>query len=105
MTERKFEFTDAKGGVAFTVRCVTRSARTEAAGIQEDGTIKVRLQASPAGSPEANQELVTFLAATLSVNESQIEIVAGLEGRDKLVSVEGITQADIQAKISQFQEE
>ncbi|RMG76065.1 MAG: DUF167 domain-containing protein [Chloroflexi bacterium] len=105
MTERKFEITDAKGGVAFTVRCVTRSARTEAAGIQEDGTIKVRLQASPAGSPEANQELIRFLASVLGVEESHIEIVAGADGRDKLVSVEGITTDDVNDKISQFQEE
>lgn len=88
---REFRITDAKGGAAFTVRCVTRAERTEAVAIQDDGLLKVRLQASPAGAPEANAELIGFLAQILDVSSNKIEIVAGQDGRDKLVSIEGIT--------------
>ncbi|MFN8376510.1 MAG: DUF167 domain-containing protein [Anaerolineae bacterium] len=98
--KRKFEITDAKGGAAFTVRVVTRSANTELAGIQEDGALKIRLVASPAGDPAANKELVDFLAGHLGVAAAKIEIVAGANGRDKLVSVEGVSTADVEAKLN-----
>lgn len=97
--KRKFEITDAKGGAAFTVRIVTRSVNTEVAGVQEDGTLKIRLQASPAGDPAANKELVEFLAERLGVEREKIEIVAGVNGREKVIAVEGITTADVESKL------
>ncbi|HEX2620228.1 MAG TPA: DUF167 domain-containing protein, partial [Phototrophicaceae bacterium] len=96
---RKFEITDAKGGAAFTVRVVTRATQTELAGLQEDGILKVRLVNSPAGDPKANEELVNFLASQLGVARGKIEIVAGAEGRDKLISVEGITTFDVETRL------
>jgi uncharacterized protein (TIGR00251 family) len=95
--DREFKITDAKGGIAFTVRVVTKAATTELAGIQEDGTLKIRLVASPAGDPAANQELVEFLARELNVSPKKIEIVAGQNGREKLVSVEGLSTDDVEA--------
>ena len=52
---RRFEITDARGGAALTVRVVTQAERTEIAGVQDDGVLKIRLIASPAGAPAANQ--------------------------------------------------
>lgn len=98
--DRKFEITDAKGGAAFSVRVVTRATATEIAGLNEDGVLKVRLMASPAGDASANKELVDYLAQRLDVAKDRIEIVAGADGRDKLVSVEGITTAEVEAKLS-----
>ena len=95
---RKFEITDAKGGAAFTVRVVTRSETSELVGIQEDGMLKVRLKAPSAGDQAANEELVSLLAAELGVGANKIEIVAGAGARDKLVSVEGISTADVEAR-------
>lgn len=100
---RKFEITDAKGGAAFTVRVVTRAASAELVGLQEDGSLKIRLQASPAGAPAANEELVGLLAAHLEVDRNQIEIVAGLDGRDKLVSVEGISTHAVEEKLGKLE--
>lgn len=97
---RKFIFTSAKGGAAFTVRVVTRSAATEMVGIQEDGSLKVRLMASPAGDPAANQELVNLLSSKLNIPKDKIEIVAGVDGRDKIVSIVGITAEEVEAKLS-----
>jgi uncharacterized protein YggU (UPF0235/DUF167 family) len=102
--DRQFRITDAKAGAAFTVRVVTRAANTEFAGIQEDGSLKVRLQASPAGDPAANKELLDFLAKSLNVAHAQLEIVAGAEGRDKLVSVEGITTKEVEEILSKVQQ-
>jgi uncharacterized protein (TIGR00251 family) len=97
--KRKFEITDAKGGAAFTVRVVTRAANTEVVGIQEDGSLKIRLVNSPAGDPAANQELVSFLASQLTVPAERIEIVAGANGREKVIAIEGISTADLENKL------
>lgn len=98
--ERKFEITDAKGGAAFTVRVVTRAVETEVVGTNDDGSLRIRLKASPAGDPAANKELIDFLASKLSVEAHQIEIVAGATGREKVIAVEGITTADLESKLA-----
>ncbi|MFQ3567232.1 MAG: DUF167 domain-containing protein [Aggregatilineales bacterium] len=98
--DRKFEITDARGGSALTLRVVTQAQQTEWGGVQEDGSLKVRLVASPAGSPAANAELLTFLASSLGVSESQLEIVVGAHGREKIVSVEGLTTQELEARLS-----
>lgn len=100
MSERRnFEITDAKGGAAFTVRVTTRANNTEVVGVQEDGSLKIRLIASPAGDEAANRELVSFLAGQLGVEVDRIEIVAGANGREKVIAVEGITTADVEEKL------
>jgi len=99
MTERKFEITDARGGAALGVRVVTRAVHTEIAGKMEDGTVKIRLKASPAGDPAANKELVDFLAGQLGVDTGKIEIVAGEANRDKILSVEGMTTQELEGKL------
>ncbi len=98
--KRKFEITDAKGGAAFTVRVVTRAEATEFAGINEDGSLRIRLQASPAGDPAANKELTDFLAGILEVDVEQIEIVAGINGREKVIAVEGISTEDLESRLA-----
>lgn len=94
----KFNITDAKSGAAFTVRIVTRAQRDEIVGIQEDGSLKIRLTASPTEG-QANVALIKFLAERLGVQEGAIEIVAGKENRDKWISVEGITTADVETRL------
>jgi uncharacterized protein YggU (UPF0235/DUF167 family) len=102
---RKFEITDARGGAAFTVRVVTRALNTEMMGVQEDGTLRIRLKAPSAGDPVANEELLDFLAEKLEVEKKKIEIVAGANGREKLVSVTGITTADVEMRLGNFKAE
>ncbi|MFC1960694.1 DUF167 domain-containing protein [Chloroflexota bacterium] len=97
---RKFEIKDAVGGAAFSVRIVTRAARVEFAGIQDDGVLKVRLTSSPSDTEAVNSELVGFLAELLGVEVDALEIVAGLSSREKLISVEGINPAQLEALIS-----
>lgn len=94
--DRKFEITDARGGAALNIRVVTQADRTELVGIQDDGVLKVRLMASPAGDPAANRELIEFLAARLGVSTDHFEIVAGANGREKIVSVEGVSSEQVE---------
>lgn len=100
MSERKFEITDARGGAAFPVRVTTRATESEVVGV-DDGILRVRLVASPAGSEEANKELIAMLARFLEVEPGKIEIVAGDEVREKLVSIEDVSVADIEAKLKE----
>lgn len=99
---RKFEITDAARGAAFTVRVVTRAERAEIAGVTDDGTLRVRLTAPSAGDAAANAELVDLLAAALDVDPRQLEIVAGTAARDKLVSVDGISTAHVEAALGHY---
>lgn len=98
--DRKFEITDARGGSALNIRVVTQADRTELVGIQEDGVLKIRLMASPAGDPAANRELIEFLSARLGVSTDHFEIVAGANGREKIVSVEGVSSEQVEMLLS-----
>jgi hypothetical protein len=86
MSARKFRIHDGKRGAALAIRVTPRAKRNEVSEILEDGTIKIRITAPPVEG-KANRALIEFLAEILDVPGSQIEIVAGDTGRDKLVSV------------------
>jgi len=60
----------------------------------EDGTLKIRLTAPPVDGA-ANEALVKFLSDTLSVSRSQVEIVTGLTGRQKIIRISGMSEADV----------
>lgn len=97
----KGEFSNPVSGAAFAVRVVTRAVKTEAVEVK-DGTLKVRLKASPAGDPAANEELLNFLAGFLEVPVSDLEIVAGETGREKLITVAGVTTSAIETRFNQI---
>jgi len=73
-------------GSALAVRVTPRASSNEIAEVLDDGTIKVRLAAPPTEN-ESNAALLLFLSEILGVPKSQLEIVAGSDGRDKLISV------------------
>jgi len=51
-----------------------------------DGTLKIRL-VNPNNEDKLNPALIQFLSEVLSVEKSSIEIVAGLNGNDKLITI------------------
>ncbi len=83
---RKFVLHSGKRGSAIAVRITPRASKNQIVGVLNDGTIKVHLASEPADD-ELNVVLVAFLADVLGVPKSRVEIVAGKNGRDKLVSV------------------
>lgn len=95
---RAFRITEAQSGAAFTVRVTTRARRREIVGIHEDGSLRIRLTCPP-DQGKANEELVEFLAEVLGVAKSRIEIVAGEHGREKLVSVDGLSPETVNARL------
>jgi uncharacterized protein (TIGR00251 family) len=77
---------DGKKGSALAVRITPRASRNEIVEVQDDGTVKVRLAASPTDE-EVNTALLDYLSEILGVARSKLDIVAGAQGRDKLVAV------------------
>jgi len=86
MSDRKFQLHDGQKGSALAVRVTPRASRNEIVELLDDGTIKVRIAAPPSDN-EANAALIEFLAEILGVDKSRLDIVAGVTGRDKLISV------------------
>jgi uncharacterized protein (TIGR00251 family) len=91
---KNLNITDASRGAAFTVKIVPKANKTEIVGIQEDGTIKIRLM-SPPVEGQANEELIAFLSEFLNVSPGDVEIVAGLDSRKKLISVLNVRAEDV----------
>ncbi len=93
---REFKITDAQHGAAFTVRVITKANNLEIVGVQDDGSLKIRLTETPA---RANGQLVEYLAQVLEVDPSQIEIVAGSDKPNKIISVKDVTPGLIEERL------
>lgn len=91
-------FKDARSGAAITVKVTPKAKKTGVAGVLEDGTLKIQVTA-PAEDGRANAALVEFLAEALGIRANQVEIVAGLSSERKLVSLVGVTPAEVEAKL------
>jgi uncharacterized protein (TIGR00251 family) len=98
MARANRNLSDGKSGAALAIRVTPRAARNEIVEILPDQTIKVRLTAPPVEG-KANEALIEFLAEVLGVAKSRIEIVAGVTGRDKLVTIMDMRSEDAQARI------
>jgi hypothetical protein len=90
---REFKITDAKKGAAFAVHVVSRAKKNEIAG-RVGEAIEIRL-ADPLTGGKANETLVGFLAEKLGVRERQLEIVAGEASENKMISVVGLSPAEV----------
>lgn len=98
MPKREFRFHDGKSGAALAVRVTPRASRNRIVEVLGDGTVKIHITAAPADG-EANEQLIRFLAETLDLPKTRIEIVAGQSGRDKLISVVGMDAATLHKRI------
>lgn len=98
MARRKYHLHEGKGGAALAVRVTPRAGRNRVTEVLADGTVKIQLAAAPVEG-EANASLVDFLSEVLDVAKSRIEIVGGLTGRDKLVSIVGLDARTLQQRI------
>lgn len=98
MSARRFNFHHGERGAALTIRVTPRASKNEISGIQSDGTVKIRLTSPPVDG-KANEALVEFLSDVLGVPKSKIEIIGGLTGRDKLVSVLDLDAEEVQTRL------
>lgn len=79
--------------VTLSVRIQPRASKNEIV-TMESGGLKVRLTAPPVDGA-ANEALVKFLAATLSIPRSHVEIVSGHTSREKIVRISGVSNAEV----------
>jgi len=80
---------ETKNGVVFKVAVQPRGARNEIVGLQGDA-LKLKLTAPPVEGA-ANKMCVEFLAKSLKVRKSDVEIVHGHRSRAKKVQVRSAT--------------
>lgn len=73
------------GGVRLAVQITPNAKKTEVIGVLDDA-LKLKLQAQPIEG-KANEALVKFLAAALSVPKSALTITHGLTSKRKLIDI------------------
>ena len=81
-----------------SVRIIPRASKSAIAGRRGDA-ILVRVAAPPVDGA-ANQALIELLAKALAIPKRNISIVAGERSRDKRVSIAGISDAELSARVS-----
>jgi uncharacterized protein len=82
-----------EASVTFSIRIQPRASKNEIMRMN-DGRLKIRLTAPPVDGA-ANEALVKFLADQLNVSRSQLEIVSGHTGREKIIKVNGMTDSEV----------
>lgn len=58
--------------------------------------------AAPADKGKANAELIEFLAATLGLPKSRVQVTRGEFSRNKLISISGLTREDAVFRLSRM---
>jgi uncharacterized protein (TIGR00251 family) len=101
---RRFRFHDGRTGAAMAVHITPRSRKNELTGISADGTLRVRLAAPPVEGA-ANKALLELLAHILGVRTSNLEIIAGEKGRDKIVSVVDLDAHTVEERVKKHLKE
>jgi len=79
------------------VRVQPKSSRNQVDGFQ-DGALRVRVTAAPTEG-QANAAVIALLAKTLGVSKSRLEIIRGYSSRDKVVSVDTLTDQEVRRKL------
>jgi len=79
------------------VRVQPKSSRNQVDGFQ-DGALRVRVTAAPTEG-QANAAVIALLAKTLGVSKSRRGIIRGYSSRDKVVSVDTLTEQEVRRKI------
>ena len=75
------------------VRVTPRAGRDRIDGVR-DGVLRVRLAAAPVEG-RANEALARFLAMVLGVPPRDIRVVRGETAREKLLEIDGLTEAEL----------
>ncbi|MHB1001254.1 MAG: DUF167 domain-containing protein [Armatimonadota bacterium] len=75
------------------VRVNPRSSRNQVTGWQ-NGVLNIKITAPPVDGA-ANKACIEFLADLFNVKKSQIALVSGAAGRDKVFEIEGLSTNDL----------
>jgi uncharacterized protein (TIGR00251 family) len=79
------------------VRLTPRASRDEILGFEGE-VLRVRVKAAPVEG-RANEALLRFLAEVLGLRRRQVRLVAGSRAREKVLAVEGLSQAELEHRL------
>ena len=96
------DITPLKDGIQFSAIIQPRSSKNKICGLQGE-SLKIRLT-SPPVNDAANQMCIKFLSKILDISPSQVTIVSGQKGRNKIIRVERIDTFRFFKKIPQSNE-
>jgi uncharacterized protein YggU (UPF0235/DUF167 family) len=96
MVARDFHFHNGKKGAALAVRVVKSSGTDKFQEILKDGTVLIKVINN---SGDLNKKLVKFLSKKLNIPQKNIDIIAGDEGEDKLLSILDVDPTELQKLI------
>ncbi len=99
--DRKFKLHHGQVGAAITVRVHPRSKQNKIREILKDGTIDLNLTASNTDQ-DINNSLIVFLTQILGNKKGDIEIIAGQQGLDKLITILNLDADEVQTKIMNY---
>ena len=92
-----FTVRDTAQGAQFALRVQPRASRNAFAGVMGDA-IKVAITAPPVDG-KANQAVIEYLAEVFRIAKSNVVIVSGETGRNKLIAVRGMTAEQVRTKL------
>jgi uncharacterized protein (TIGR00251 family) len=75
------------------LRVHPNASRNEVTGFT-NGILQVKVAAPPVKG-KANSELIAFLSKTLGVNKSSLTIAKGHASRNKVITIDGLSQNDV----------
>lgn len=85
------------GGVQFRIKVQPRSSKNRVCGVHGED-IKIKLTAPPVDGA-ANEACQRYLANILGVALGRVQIVSGQTSRHKLIRIEGLSRAEVIAKL------
>lgn len=101
MKGRKVHFKNGRLGSALTIKIIPDSRKNQLTSILDDGTLVIKLRTTDTGQ-KTNTELIKFLAEILDLIDSELEIIAGEEGTDKLVAVFDVESDELERRIMDY---
>jgi uncharacterized protein (TIGR00251 family) len=82
------------------VRVQPRASRNEVAK-WDNGVLSIRVTAPPVEGA-ANKACIELVAEALGVRTSQVELVSGQKSRNKVLSVTGLSQEEVNSRLAAF---
>ena len=96
MIGREFKFHNGAKGSAIAIRVVQKDKNKKIDRVLRDGTVVVNLGPE---SKDINHDLLIYLADILKITQTRLDIIAGHEGHEKLLSVLDMKPDEVQKSI------
>lgn len=98
MAPKQYYFHNGESGSALAIRLALGAKEDRVIELLDDGTIKIQLVSS-LNDKQTYPDLIDFLGKILNTSPSKIELVAGKDGMEVIVSVIDMTAEEVQEKI------